>query len=124
MLPCWFRVVLSIAILGFFAIPGEARHLYSWPAKMVFKPVQLHNRQWGFIDYEGKEIIPLEYDSITSFHRDEGFVKATRNNLRGMLDRQGNFRPMEAPTSSGSLRRAFPTPEAPLRRPFGGKSEK
>lgn len=71
-------------------------------------------QKWGFITSRGEVIIPLEYDSVTSFYeRDEEATEAVKNGVKGLLDRMGNFHTLEAPVSAGSLRKEFPYPEDP-----------
>jgi len=71
-------------------------------------------RMWGFINSRGEELIPLEFDSVTSFYEnDEDAIEAVQKGVKGLLDRMGNFHTLEAPLSAGSIRKEFPHPEDP-----------
>jgi len=43
--------------------------------------------KWGYVDVNGKEIIPLEYDNLCSFT--EGIVHGETNGKAGFLDKKG-----------------------------------
>ncbi|MBF0500215.1 MAG: WG repeat-containing protein [Candidatus Riflebacteria bacterium] len=110
---CWFK---TRGKFGFIDSKGNiaVKPIYdnAWDFSSGLAGVKKGDK-WGFIDITGKEVIPLEYESVESFHNDEEPVKAVRDGVPGLVDRMGTFLTIEATTSSGTLRKAFPHPEAP-----------
>jgi hypothetical protein len=51
------------------------------------------NGMWGFIDADGKEVIPLKYSYAVSFN--EGFAKTKRNGKWLLIDKHGKESPNE-----------------------------
>ena len=48
--------------------------------------VKLINK-WGFVDKEGKEVIPLKYDNVSYLY--EGLASVELNGKKGYIDKNG-----------------------------------
>ena len=71
---------ILLLIMGWLAIPDSL----SWSATL--KPVLL-NGKWGFVDKDGREVIPLKYDFAGDFS--EGLARVELNEKYGFVDKDG-----------------------------------
>ena len=71
---------ILLLIMGWFAIPDSL----SWSATL--KPVEL-NGKCGFVDKDGREVIPLKYYYAESFS--EGLAMVKLNNQGFYVDKEG-----------------------------------
>ena len=46
------------------------------------------NDKYGFVDQQGKEVVPLKYDDAFSFH--EGLARVKLNGKKGYVDKEGH----------------------------------
>ena len=44
---------------------------------------------YGFVDHEGREVIPLQFEWATGFHQNHAFVKPQGSALQSIIDKQG-----------------------------------
>ena len=58
----------------------------SIPDTATLKPVEL-NGKWGFVDKDGREVIPLKYDYAEIFY--EGLARVKLNEKYGFVDKDG-----------------------------------
>ena len=42
---------------------------------------------WGFIDMDGREVIPCQYEDVFAYH--EGLARVMKNNFFGFIDKSG-----------------------------------
>lgn len=51
----------------------------------------LKNEKYGIIDFDGKEILPCEYDEIYSLNGVKNSIITVRGNKKGLIDSKGNI---------------------------------
>ena len=49
------------------------------------------NEKYGIIDFDGKEILPCEYDEIYSLNGVKNSIVTVRGNKKGLIDSKGNI---------------------------------
>jgi hypothetical protein len=54
-------------------------------------PEPVHQELYGFVDREGKESIPLQFEWATDFHEGYAFVKPQGSALHSIIDKQGRL---------------------------------
>jgi hypothetical protein len=66
----------------------QGGYLYSEERAPIFRDVA-GKPKWGFVDRQGKEVIPVRFEEVRSFH--EGLAPAREGARWGYLDREGKW---------------------------------
>ena len=94
---CWFNEGLAAVKLndwcGYVDAIGKVVVPFQYNRARSFKdglaPVELSEYGWGFINKEGREVIPCKFKEVHHFHEGRAFVQEDDNPHFGFIDKKG-----------------------------------